>query len=327
MLALWSRSLRHFKSDFGRPVAAVGLSLLGVVTPALGGEGRINILWNGQLVDSQPITDVDTYTADVSIGAPEVQRDNTLILQLEFLPRGGDCSLDGLPARLDINGERSSVEAIAGQTLNSFAMFPQPLPTVTPVAMGSGQDPTDSAVQAGHLIAALQRLTNTQLVLEVLAWEALLADSRPGIAVGVAPGEDTQLSTPLRYAPFRTIEVLDKRFTAEVKAPFAALQAYSRQSRELLVLDGYGQSQLAQANRLAALADLPPAGWFGLQGSIALAQPDVDVKFLTPDPIATQPQQTTTESLLSLQWLWWLSGVLLASLIIGFLLRRRSSRG
>jgi hypothetical protein len=87
---------------------------------------------------------------------------------------------------------------------------------VTPALGGTGR---------GHLIAGLQRLTSTQLVLEVLAWGAFLADLLPGIAVGVAPGEDTQISTPLRYAPFRIIEVLDKGFTAEVNASFAAMVA------------------------------------------------------------------------------------------------------
>ncbi len=147
------------QSDFGRPVNQMTISLVGAVTPVQGGEGRVNLLWNDELIDSVPMTNESDFAMSVTVSGAEVRRDNSVTIQLEYLPRGGECTLDGLPARLDIDTQASTITASAGSSVTGFEMFPQALTTTTPVAFGSQQSADESAAQAGQILASLQRLT------------------------------------------------------------------------------------------------------------------------------------------------------------------------
>ena len=314
------------QSDFGRPVRAMTLTLTGTSTPVQGGEGRVNVLWNDELIESVPLTDESTFNVSMAVTGAKIRRDNSVTLQLEYLPRGGECSLAELPARLDIDGEASTISATAGRSATGFDMFPQALTSSTPVAFGSAQSADDSVVQAGQILAGLQRLSSREIKVSLLDWAEFVADPRPGLAVGVGPGEDTEIATPLRYAPFRTVDVDDNTLTAEVAGSFAAFQAYLAGERALLALGGVGADAPAQADLLAVVSNENPAGWFNLVGSIAVAQPDRATVFLAPESISAQPEQTGASSLRSFRWLWWIAALMLAGLVAGVLLRLRARR-
>ena len=309
------------QSDFGRSVSAVTLDLVGTATPVQGGEGRVNVLWNDVLVNSVPMTDDPRFATTVQVSGPAVQRDNSVTIQLEYLPRGGDCSLAGLPARLDVDGRSSTISATAGQSATGFEMFPQVLTATTPVTFGTQQSADDSLVQAGQLLASLQRLTGLPIDVELQEWDAFVGDSRPGVAIGIGEGEDATLGSLLRYAPFRTVELENNSLTAEVAGSFSALQAYLNGDRALLVLGGFGPNSPPEAARLATEANANPTGWFSLAGSIAVAEPGQEPVFLDPESLSAQPEQTAAGSLRSFQWLWWIAGLLLLALLVGVVVR------
>ncbi len=141
------------------------------------------------------------------------------------------------------------------------------------------------------------------------------------MAVGIGDGEDTEIATPLRLAPVRTVDVANNVLTAEVSGSYAAFQAYQNGERALLALGAYGPNSLVEAQRLAVESNANPTGWFSLDQSIALAQPGQETVFLDPGSIATQPEQTSVSSLRSLQWVWWIAGVLLTGIVVGLALR------
>lgn len=311
------------QSIFARPTQELTVELNGVITPAAGGTGRVNILWNGQLVDSVEMTENTTFTARAVIDSAQIGRDNTLTLQLQYLPKSGSCAIGELPARLDIDAQSSSVVATPGGNSTGFDMLPQALEDTVAVAVGTGQEPAESTQQLAQLLVGLQRLSDSPLAVAMMDWPVFAETETPGVATGLTPQEADALGTPLRLAPFRTVDVDKQQFSAEVAGDFAALQSYRDGERALLLLGGVGEGSGEAADDIVAMMADDRVGFAAYTGDVMAAQPGGDPFSFEVAVLSSQPEQVASRGPGQLWWLWWALGLLAASLGVGIVVRRR----
>lgn len=312
------------QSRFDQPASEFTVELNGAITPAAGGTGRVNVLWNGQLVESIAMTDDSAFAASAVIGSEMVARDNTMTLQLQYLPASGSCAVGELPARLDVDAQRSSITAVGGETLTGFAMLPQELEDTAAVAIGTGQEPAESMAQLAQLLVGLQRLSDSPLRVAMMDWAVFVDTETPGVATGLTPVEADEIDTPLSLAPFRTVDVDQQQFSAEVAGDFAALQAYARGERALLVLGGVGVDGTQAADEIVAMmADDETVGFAAYTGDVVAAQAGAEPFGFDVAVLASQPEQVNSRGAGQLWWLWLVLGLLAASVVIGVFVRRR----
>lgn len=318
------RSVTISQSAFPRPSDTYTVELLGAITAVAGGTGRVNLLWEGQLLESIPMTDVTDFAASLTIDPTLMRREGTLTVEVQYLPASGTCAVGQLPARLDIDVERSTVIAQAGQAMTGFEMFPQSLESTTAVAWGAEPDAALSMVQAGALLVGLQRISDSPVVIDLMSWSSFVAAEIPGVAIGLSEDEASQVNTPLRLAPFRTIDADQQRFSAEVNGSFAALQAYRDGERPLLTLGGVGaEARTAEQAILDSMA-ADTAGFATFTGDVAAAQPGQTPFDFELGVLASQPEQVASRGPMQLWWLWIALAGLAGALVLGYLIRRRS---
>ena len=332
------------QTDFGLPVASVGLHLVGVrseVPPNI--VAMLSVYWNGDLVSSEVFDDNTAIDLAIDIPATRVERNNALSLRMDALPNGGgsDASSDVncggalgiLPIEVYIDGTASTVTAVPGQGLGAgFIRFPQMLGNILPVAIGATSLLSDSLSDAALIVCALQRASSAQFSVRLISPEAFLDSSVSGLIVGASTEEIERLRAPLRMAEFRQIDSATAEFSAGVMAPYAALQAFTSGGREVLALSSWGpyqpgavvgrQLQTSIAEYLAGDA----SGWYGLYADILIAQiPGDEPVFIDSRTIALQPERASDFDP-TLLWV----GIGVASLLVlgglGFLARLHTRR-
>ncbi|HBJ72157.1 MAG TPA: hypothetical protein DDY88_00220 [Actinobacteria bacterium] len=327
----WGRSTVFIsvpQSAFGSPVGTMTIHLTGVHTPVPSNDQiTMSVLWNGQLADSQLLSEGDEYTAVLSIDATRMRRDNGLTLQLDGLPDDGNCDQTVQSARLDINGAASSITASPGQSLPvAFERFPQTLGQDLPVAYGSGTVSDVELTAAGHLVSSLQRASALPLSVRVVEFEEFQAASYPGLVVGAGTADADALGASLRFHPWRTVPEGGETFSVTVDGEFAALEAFNVSGRDLVMLgstDGEGsQALIAQ---LAAYADEDPAGWFALASDLLIGLPDREPVVLSATVLVPQAQVAEEFSKVPI-WVGIAMLVILAAIGGRFLIVRRRSR-
>lgn len=318
------RSFAISQSSFPRPSDSYTIDLLGVITPVAGGTGRVNLLWDGQLLESIPMTESTDFAASLMITPTQMRREGTLTVEVQYLPASGTCAVGQLPARLDIDVDRSTVTAQAGQVTTGFDMFPQVLESTTAVAWGAEADPSVSMVQAGELLIALQRMSDAPVVIDLMAWPVFVAAETPGVATGVTEDDARQINTPLRLAPFRTIDVDEQNFSAQVNGSFAALQAYLDGERPVLALGGVGTEARGAEQAILDSMTVEDSGFATFTGDVAAAQGGQEPFDFELGVLASQPEQVAATGPRQLWWLWVVLAGLAGTMALGYFLRRRS---
>jgi hypothetical protein len=318
------RSLTVAQSSFARPSQSYTVELFGEITAVAGGTGRVNLLWDGQLLQSLPMTEETEFAATLVIDSALMRREGSLTMELQYLPASGTCTVGQLPARLDIDGQRSAIAALPGGITTGFEMFPQVFEDTIMVAFGQQADAAASLSQAAALLVALQRMSTSPLLVELMDWPAFVAAETPGIATGLTADEAGQINTPLLLAPFRTVDVGQKTFSANVSGSFAALQAFRDGGRPVLALGGVGdQARVAEQEIIDAMT-ASSVGFAEFSGDVAAAQPGQEPFDFTVDVLASQPEQVDSRGLLNLWWLWIVLAGLVVAAVVGYLNRRRS---
>ena len=315
--------------NLGGPVSELTLDLVGSVTPSAGGSGRVDVLWNEQMVASQAMSDSDQFRTEVTLPARTLQRDNRLTFRMDYVPASGRCSRNGLPAAFDLDTDASRVTVTPGDSTEGFAMFPTVWSDgAVAVANAGGVDVARGAAQAAEILASLQRLTPTPLLPRLTSVADLASGDQTGLAVGVDADTDQILGTPLRLEAFRTVDSAGESFSVGVDQSFAALEGYrGEQGQPLLVLGGYGPQAAELADSLAAQSDADPLGWFGLDGAVLVAQPDREPLTLDMPELVPQEEVVEEANRQSLWWLWLIVGVVAVAIVARWLsLRRIESR-
>lgn len=307
------------QAAFGQSIAELTLDLTGALSPLPdGGQGRVDLIWNDQLVGSVAMSKITTLERKISVQPAQMQRDNTLRIDMLYVPPGGECFPPGLPARADFNAELNFVQASAGESLPpGFARFPQVLPAGVPVAIGSGTTTAAGLTQLGDLAVALQSASPQQYTFEVLTTEQFEKDSRAGVLVGATDATFTQYGAPLRGETETTLGGKEPSFAAQIDDPFAVLQGFSRGNRNLLMLGRNDVSPANQATSDALATELSgkvladPNGWRLLTGQVVVMGPGGELRQVD----ITQPLPRSRLAIM-----WTATGVGLVVVFIGVLL-------
>ncbi|MEU4744843.1 hypothetical protein AB0G02_30880, partial [Actinosynnema sp. NPDC023658] len=320
------------QSHFGAAVDGVRVHLVGryaQLPPQI--SAVLSYYWNDRLVDSQVLRNDDT-AIDRTITVPRtiLTAGNTFTARLDAVPSGNDGGGDGrgfdctgelsyLPVLASFDGNASTVEATRGQPFDpGFRRFPQVLGNVLTVAFG-GSEPTEAGLtDAAALVRELQEANHDRFTVRVVDAGELIDSSTPGLLVGATADQVEQLRAPLRMAEFRAIDRRDTDFGVGVDRPFAALQAFEQNGRDLLLLSSWDPGGSSDGPRLASgLVDGIAAsedGWQALAG-------DLDIKQSLTGPAATidsnslvsQPEKVDDLS----SYAWWILAFLA---LIGLLL-------
>lgn len=323
------------QAHFGGPVSTLDLHLRGTASAIPhGAQASLSLYWNDFLLTSVNLVSGQAIALDATVPATRMQRDNGLNIRLDALPDTGECRRGGLPVEVDLDGAASRVTAHRGQdAAPGFQRFPQVLGGHLPVALGGGQDEAASLTQAGHIVSALQKLSDAPLDVSVVTADALISGrsaSASGLVVGASAEQAARLRAPLRIAGFRTVSAT-KPFGVSVDQPYATLQAFHSGSRDVLLTAGFtpargdGATTAGLMGQLASSVDAQN-GWSILSRDLLVAIPDNAPAELSSGTVVPQAQVTTERGRLP-WWLW--AGIAAAVAVIAvrvvFVQRRRSA--
>ena len=315
---------------FGGPVNAITIHLEGAHTPvAETAQATASILWNDQLVASQLLGSEFAYTADVTVDGPLIRRDNFLVIRLDATPPGGNCSRATQSMQLDINGYASTLTATPGQSLGEgFGRFPQAFGNSLRVAFGSRPLDSDLVDAACSLVVSLQRAASQQLEVTAQDFASFVAAPYPGLIVGATPADADAVAAPLRFEPWRAVNAAATEFTVIVDGPFAALEAFEYDGRNLLML-GSTEPLAVSTSLVLQLADEAENGefgWFGLRDNLFVAQPQYDSIFLDSTTVVPQASTQNDGRQLPPWWVLLIVAVAIILLLRWWFVRRRAKR-
>ncbi len=303
---------------FGQELESLTIELVGSLTPvADGGQGRVDLLWNGQLLNSVEMAEATALKRTLTIPPNLLRRDNTLSLEMSFIPPGGKCFPRGIEGRVDIDTENSTVTPVTGTSVApGFERFPQVLAPDAPVALGTSGDPADALSQAGLLVAAVQSAGSQQYTFQAVDTEAMAAASTAGLLVGGDPNTAATFKAPLQESTLTSLGEPDPVFAAALSAPFASLQAYADGDRDLVLLADFGDQPTAPtlATALAAYANESPQRWTKLEHQVVVMGGDEKAVASTfAQPVEPDKSRTLLiatlvgfglVALIVLLWLW-----------------------
>lgn len=320
------------QSSFGGPISSVDIHLEGTHTPVANNGAMVaSVLWNGTLVESQTLgQDTDVYLADTSVPAGLIQRDNTLTIRLDASPPGGNCQ-SGAPviAQLDLFSTVSTITATPGQSLGvGFVRFPQAFGETMRVAFGSGELTPDLVRTGAAMVASLQRATGQRLNIDVIPFSEAVGAPYAVMVIGATPDDANTLKAPLRFEPWRALDDARSTFSVTVDGPFAALEAFESAGQNILMLGSTAPTAQAQPlmDQIADEAQNGTFGWFGIGGSILVAQPGAQPLELQLRTLVPQESVQRDEASLPV-WLFALIALLVVVILVRFVwLRRRKRR-
>lgn len=284
---------------FGQPLSALQISLLGVVTPLPpGASGRVDFIWNGNLIGSVGMSQSTTLSQQLSIPAEQLNRDNELTVAMSYVPPSGVCTPRPLAARLDIDAQRSTVIASYGDSMApGFQRFPQVLGAGIPIALGPLGQPSALLQQAGDLVAALASSTPEQLTVSLMTSSAFEEGGMPGLLLGAGPEDTAALGAPFTGDEITQVREPDPIFTAALPGPLALAQAFSHDGRDVVLLgpippdaaSASGQAALELTDELAEHLAVTPGRWTLLSGQVVSmgATGQLESIALPPQPAPT----------------------------------------
>ncbi|GBD09863.1 hypothetical protein HRbin22_02125 [Candidatus Thermoflexus japonica] len=252
------------QGDLGGPVRGVRFRLVGRMSPVPeGGRASLLVFLNGGLAHAEPI---GGGAFDRWIAFPDglLQRDNTLIIRVDYTPPGGDCRIGMHPLTVFMDGA-SYLEFQAGRSLGpGFERFPQALLPAFIVGLHPLDESTLNA--AAQLVMLLQRATRRPLQPEVRPWEQALSAGMPRVLITRDPEAIKDLRPPLDPRPFRLLDLDGReRFRMDPDRPFIVLEAFEHGGHDLLLLTRWGQTP--ELHTIASAFD-PQLGWYGLSGDV-----------------------------------------------------------
>lgn len=258
------------QADLGGSVNRLTFNVSSSYTPLQPTDrGTLSLLVNGTLVDAVALDASGAFERSLSVPGNVLARDNTLTARFNYIPAQDMCRSGLIPFTAQISGG-SSVEFGRGQTLaQGFARFPQNFVASFQTAFET-LDLT-SLSTATNLVIALQRTTRTPLQPTVVNWVDALAANTPALLFSASEGSAASLNPPLLAAPVRVVKADGTELLRiDGDAPFAALEAFEQNGRDVLLAQG----EAAAVHHLSASLLADPLGWYGLQGDTWLQAND-----------------------------------------------------
>ncbi|NQU38223.1 MAG: hypothetical protein HQ526_11605 [Actinobacteria bacterium] len=221
---------------------------------------------------------------------------------------------------VNIDGTASTLTATPGQSSEpGFGRFPQTLSGSLPIAFGGGAPAADSVVNASLIVGALQRESSEPLAVSLVSLDDLLGLPNSGLVVGASEEDSNSLAAPLRLTQFRAVPANAVSFGVGVSEPYAVLEAFANDGRNLIMLGSWAPSDdLDAASQRAArtVADYTystPGGWNELGGDLLVSQPGLSPVTLESNAVVPQEQVTGSYGYV----VWWAVGIVALLFMVG----------
>lgn len=197
------------------------------------------------------------------------------------------------------------------------------------MAFGESATGADALRSAGDLVAALQRVDSTPLAVSVVGLDDFVDSDRSGLVVAAGAEEAEALRTPLRLAEFTAIDSSSLSYGVGTEAPYAALEAFTTEGRDLVLLGGWspdGDATASSALQASIGAFAAEEGWTSLSGNLAVTGA-VATEPVQIDSNEITPQDEVKDDYSSYA-IWFVVAVVVIGLLIllGWIARRRRAR-
>lgn len=317
---------------FGPSAYPVGVRLRAQHTPvAPNADATLHLYLNGSLLRSTRLqqTQVDEW---FTVPRHLLRRDNTMEVRFQyFSDEDRDCLFGGQAFTATIDPSTTFSLKQGDLLAPGFDRFPQVLLPTFGVYL---EAPTvDNLNVATRLLGAMQASTrvpltpNYQSTLPV-ASAAPAGLSQALVAVGGAALPE-QLNAPLQGPGFtlKGRDDLMTRLAFEPSSPFAVLQAYEQQGRNVMVMHHTPGAELTRHLLLDEI--LRPNGWFDVHGDLAVRGADgeaITLRYLSDDYRIEPLADLSPQGFLRGLWPWSLIGAVMLLGLTVFLSRRRKKR-
>lgn len=338
-------SLGVSQADYLQPMSSFTVHLEGAHTAIPSGvQAILTVTWNDQIIDSFSLSEPSKFSRDIEVPESLVKSGNGLKVELDAALTGVDgaentaaqCGTGStiLPVRVTVDGTASTVSGTPGQSLDKgFSRFPQVLSGQLPIAFGDGSAvDADTLTDAAAVVIALQGASSQLLDVQQQTAEQLIASGASGVLIAASSDQMDELQAPLRLGQFRSIDQANGTFATGVDAPFAVLEGFTTDDREVLALadwqpdgnatDGTTGSELR--NYLADSILTNANGWSALYDDLYVAQSTTaEPKLVDSNSIVPQSSRVASFS----GFVWWgvaVLGALVVLLLIGMFTRART---
>lgn len=312
---------------FGGPVGSLRIDLNGTHTALPeGARAQLDVYVNDRLVDSTRLGDDPVLRREIEVPAADLQGDNGMVVVLSALPPREWCTATDrqLPLEVHLDTERTVVHAERGDARTTgFAAYPQNLGGRLAVGISDhAADPVAAAVDAGQVVAALQRRASRPLDVRIVPAADLRDGTTSGLLVGAGEDDSKALKAPLRLSEMRLLDYAEATFQVGTDQPYAALVAVRHRGRDVLMLGSWAPDGDGAALERRAATYLGAEGWGALSANL-LVQPAQGEPF-SIDADAVVPQQERVDEQRSFAW-WLVGGLAVLLVLLGgrWLLARR----
>ena len=309
---------------FSSPVSALTVHLQGAHSAVSDPDrARLDVRMNGDLVGSKVLGETGELSMDFTIAAGRLRAVNDLELVLSAVtPDGLPCAAPGSPPiEVDLDTEGSTLTATAGRAdTRGFQLLPQVLQSSLPVAIrADGAQRFEAAQDAARIVAALQHTAAFPLDVQLVPADAFLAGDRSGLLVGATTADATSLEAPLKLSSIRLLDQQDSSFEVTSQEPYAVLESFEVDDRQVLMLGGWAPGNAAAPRTLTGkVVDfLESAGWSTLEGDLLIT--DASATPFTVDSRTLAQEETTTKEKEERSYAkWFVAAVALLLLLLAF---------
>ncbi|SMH49479.1 hypothetical protein SAMN06295885_3328 [Rathayibacter oskolensis] len=322
------------QSAFGGPVSSVELELVGTHSAIPEGvTATANVYWNDFLIGSSVLGTETAVDMELSVPTGQLGSSNGLSVRLSAVRESdGLCigSADSVPIEFFVDGASSTVTGVRGESAApGFGRFPQAFGGELAVAFGESATGADALRSAGDLVTALQRVDSSPLAVSVVGLDDFADSDRSGLIVGAGAEEAESLRTPLRLAEFTAIDSSSLDYGVGTDAPYAALEAFTTEGRDLVLLGGWspdGDATASSALQSSIGAYAAEEGWTSLSGNLAVTGS------ATTEPVQIDSNEITPQAEVKDDYssyaIWFVVAIVVIGLLIllGWLARRRRAR-
>lgn len=293
---------RYFLSqgDFGSSVLFNAARLSGVYTPIQdGSQATLSVLFNATLLRAEPLDATGEFDLLVPIPRNLMQRDNELLLRVDYTPREGLCTIGMQPITLELNGN-SYIQVTRGESLApGFERFPQAITGGVTIAFETLElESLNSAVLA---LVELQRLTDTPIALQVRPWQDALDSREPLLLIGTREAVHG-LEPPISAEGASVVSLEDGEvMRLELDQIPADLQAFESDGRNVLLMTGPDSGSIFT---LIQRIQETEEGWFGLRGDFYAVSDSGVVNVRVRDVEPPQPSASIVSTEAALSYIW-----------------------